>query len=751
MSFICSRCGHKCRDNYNLKRHQKSHIEERRPPKMLRKADFTCFHCQRKLTRKHDLVRHIKIHFSPSKKPPLQCPLCCSKFYDRITIETHFSRDHRVTLDKIRLSFDNKEDVNKWKSDLEVASVSSFVVGDTNNNVVYFRCFRSGSAKMKSMESRKRLPKLLGTPKMGAFCPAHITMTIGDGRINVVYCGTHMGHDFKVARLHLTKSYRKSLAVKMRMKIPFDDIIASEREKAKMGSQQQLQRSLLLTRQDLYNISREFGVQRDVILHPNDAVSVEAWVNKNQASESPSVRYNKFNGELDPEHTELHLDDFVLILMSDTQIEMLKNLGNDVVCVDGTHGTNGYGFEMTTVLVLNDRKEGFPVATMFSSRSDTEMMTVFFTYIRKLCGGISCRVFMTDITEIYFQAWKKTMGTPSRRLFCSWHVDQAWRKNLNKVKGGQSIKKLVYKKIKIVQMERDVHTFNTMLDNLINNDLLVDPNTQHFGEYIRDHYGNTTQHWAYCHRLNAGVNTNTHLERMHGIFKYFYLKGKKTKRLDKALHALENFIKSKLFDEFVSTHKGKLSKKLQTLRGKHRLYQKESDKMQVLQLHSDEWLVSSTALLELYNVIKVQHSCEECTLKCDWCKACIHSYVCTCLDNSIRGNMCKHIHKVCDNLNNTPSCDSYGPSIVIESANDNFIIPENFNAMKNVENAVLREILTEPSTVNINKEEKVEKLFKEFQKVVNKAANDEQFAVISKAIVSADATISALQQQCNAM
>lgn len=33
-------------------------------------------------------------------------------------------------------------------------------------------------------------------------------------------------------------------------------------------------------------------------------------------------------------------------------------------------------------------------------------------------------------------------------------------------------------------------------------------------------------------------------------------------------------------------------------------------------------------------------------LKCEICRACIHAYVCTCPDNLIRGEMCKHIHLV---------------------------------------------------------------------------------------------------------
>ena len=45
-------------------------------------------------------------------------------------------------------------------------------------------------------------------------------------------------------------------------------------------------------------------------------------------------------------------------------------------------------------------------------------------------------------------------------------------------------------------------------------------------------YGKSVQNWAYCYRVNAGLNTNMNLERMHGIIKYIYLKGNKPKCLD---------------------------------------------------------------------------------------------------------------------------------------------------------------------------------------------------------------------------
>lgn len=62
-----------------------------------------------------------------------------------------------------------------------------------------------------------------------------------------------------------------------------------------------------------------------------------------------------------------------------------------------------------------------------------------------------------------------------------------------------------------------------------------------FGDYffnkqyvVNDHY----KTWAYCYRINAGINTNMSMENFNCVIKHCYLKGKKVRRLDKTLCAV---------------------------------------------------------------------------------------------------------------------------------------------------------------------------------------------------------------------
>lgn len=70
---------------------------------------------------------------------------------------------------------------------------------------------------------------------------------------------------------------------------------------------------------------------------------------------------------------------------------------------------------------------------MFSNRKDTEVFTFFFNKIKDKTGILKAKTFMTDITNVFYNAWHAVMGPVQYPIFCSWHIDHAWRANLNKI------------------------------------------------------------------------------------------------------------------------------------------------------------------------------------------------------------------------------------------------------------------------------------------------------------------------------
>lgn len=166
-------------------------------------------------------------------------------------------------------------------------------------------------------------------------------------------------------------------------------------------------------------------------------------------------------------------------------------------------------------------------------------MKVLFDAIKNKTGEVLTNVFMSDDAPAYFNAWQESMGPAGHQLFCSWHVDNSWRKNLCKIKRSIMKKTMIYKTLRVLMQETNFEKFKRMHENLLN--YLLNNDTKAFGIYFRDTYSKRSEQWAYYARIHLGMNTNMYLESMHKILKHFYLEGKKCKRVDKILVNLLKF------------------------------------------------------------------------------------------------------------------------------------------------------------------------------------------------------------------
>ena len=69
-------------------------------------------------------------------------------------------------------------------------------------------------------------------------------------------------------------------------------------------------------------------------------------------------------------------------------MDTLKAFGHDTVCIDTTHGTNMYHFNLITLVVIDEYVEGIPVASMLSNREDAISLIPFFAPIKGISGVI---------------------------------------------------------------------------------------------------------------------------------------------------------------------------------------------------------------------------------------------------------------------------------------------------------------------------------------------------------------------------
>lgn len=404
-----------------------------------------------------------------------------------------------------------------------------------------------------------------------------------------------------------------------------------------------LKRIDLLTREDINNVKKSFNIDiNEGVRHKNDVISVDLWVSELMENNESVLTYKKQGDDVPsiPEESNeettkiFDKNDFIFIFMNESQLNMLKSFGQNIVCVDSTHGLNGYDFELTSLLIVDDFGEGFPVASMFSNRKDTAIFEIIFEKIKS-------KVFMSDITTVFYNAWKKIMKPVTSQLFCSWHINRAWRSNLNKINDLVN-RKAVYNALKVVQTDTSESDFLMELEKFITllND---DVETLAFGKYFIDNYANNYAQWAYCYRKDTGINTNMRLESLHKTIKYYYLGGLKIRRLDKGIYAVLTYVRDKTIERIIKNIKGKNTHHITNIDKRHMIAMKSDFKIE--NNDCDTWIISGDK--NAYQVVKnATENLKCCNLKCVICNICIHAFKCSCVDYFIRLTICKHIHGV---------------------------------------------------------------------------------------------------------
>ena len=303
----------------------------------------------------------------------------------------------------------------------------------------------------------------------------------------------------------------------------------------------------------------------------------------------------------------LHANDFVLAIQTPMQADMMKALGNEkVVCIDATHGTNGYDFLLITVLVTDEFGEGYPVAWCLSNRTDLTLLLSFFKSIKNRTGVIIPKWIMTDDADQYYSAWVGVFGLGPQKLLCTWHVDRAWRGHLNSIRNKEMAQK-VYHNLRVLLEETDESKFERLLLET-QKQMSKSTQTEEFLKYFKTYYTTRRREWALCYKRSSHINTNMYVEAFHRVIKYLYLKGKTNKRVDKCIQMLLKYERDKCFERLTKIEKGKLSGRITTIMRRHTASRKLSATL-IESVDDVTWKVKSSDSQHDYTVVKEQTKC----------------------------------------------------------------------------------------------------------------------------------------------
>ncbi|XP_074604061.1 uncharacterized protein LOC141857461 [Brevipalpus obovatus] len=524
-----------------------------------------------------------------------------------------------------------------WKERIENEEKVFYIMKVRKNNErTYYECSRSGNYKPEG-KNLKSL-KIKGSRKIGARCPSGIRLHMYMGIYKITYFKTHAGHKNELKHLDIPQKDRQLIASQISLGMTRQIILQNIRATWTKENDKRIHR---LRYQDLRNISRDFKLRSNVVRNQNDLVSVESHIEQMRTQTvDPIIIYQ----EQDSEHN-LPL---ILGICNEGQRFMLDKYGGDIIAIDSTHGTNDYNFQLTTIMVVDENRTGFPVAFFYSSDLLQDTCKSIFQALKKVTTISSVNVFMSDDYPAYYNAWIEVFHKPSNRLLCTWHVLRNWTKKSPSKVSNKEERQVIMNDLFSVQQNLDEKEFEIQAKYFMNK-YEKQASTLAFIEYFRTYYWSRKEQWALCYRKNLGINTNMFLESLHKNLKYIFMAGKKVRRLDESINCLSKMLNNYQYERIIRLEQGFIPKKLAVLRQRHK--RSLGCKFLINQSSNDqnEWLVISNDSGEpkTYTVCFLDgfESCT-CLVKCFECQICIKSVRCECFDYCVRRNFCKHIHYV---------------------------------------------------------------------------------------------------------
>ena len=450
-------------------------IKEEEPSKKMKlgkdkHGQFACPSCPFTCSRSNNLKRHVQrkhpdLGLEEKSKWKCFCYECKEKFFRISDMKDHLSIKHGYKFAKEKNVHNSVEEFKEWKEELEREHGCSFVVArgqvrkQDGETVQYYTCNRSGIYKPK--RDKKRRTKSSGTRKIDNNCTASMKVTIKEGQVTSDTCLTHYGHEVELQHLNLPKGFRQEIAAKLKQGVKGEKIIDDVRDNVGMN----FKREHMLEEQDLRNIAISFGVANQ--RHANDQESVLSWIEEWRGSDKNPVLYYKTQGTKDDHEHRLEADDFIIILQTKDQCNLMLEFARKGVCCDTTHGTTGYDFKLATLMVLDEFQEGVPVAHCLGNKETYNFMELFFEKLVENGDVVSPVYFMSDTATQFYDAFSYVNGCQPISLFCTWHVDKAWRENLRShIASSQEVVGEVYKYLRAVLEQTDQKVFESDLANM---------------------------------------------------------------------------------------------------------------------------------------------------------------------------------------------------------------------------------------------------------------------------------------------
>lgn len=410
----------------------------------------------------------------------------------------------------------------------------------------------------------------------------------------------------------------------------------------------------LATTKDIHNIINSKHLDSKLIRHNYDLNNVDAWIEEmKEFKENSCVLLYKHQGELDPRYPSLREDDFLLVIMKEGQAETLKTYGDKCIIIDSTHNIHCEYLQVAYVSVIDDDCKGFPIAFLFTTRTDIDTLRVFFSIMKEEVGKLTTRTVIADELDDFYQAWTDIMSRPTHNLLTPWSVFESWSKKFDLITNRDKLRR-VKKLLRHLLIESEEEKFCSALRQIVTEYRNLE-DTSNFIKYFEDNYTSNPDQWSSCFRKAYGAS-NFQLWKLHDKFKLVYKEGKNSKKLCRFVTGMMTLFEYQQLERMASLENVELETRRKALTDRHKKSVGTNSLVYEVAVEPVYWLSPSETSNEVYYEIRrIDNSSKTkskelrcCDLVCQNCSACRHLYKCTCLDYNVNLNMCKHIHRICE-------------------------------------------------------------------------------------------------------
>lgn len=558
--------------------------------------------------------------------PSLPCLLFSCKTLKELLL--HYNKAHGKKLRILCKKFASEREFEEWKKQTEKMCGSWFVLSNgkkvyAHHTTRYYYCNRSGFSKGKGIRTSKRATKIEGK------CCAYMRkkQDSDTGQVTVEYSLDHVGHATKLSLSLLPVEISSIITTWHSSTYDADSVMGQIHAKA-TGLEM-----VPVRLPDSLAYLKHSHIPRD----QPERDSLTRMVMELRGRKDNPVLIYKPQGDV--EH-DMSSEDFVLGIQTHFQRDALKKYASKMICAHVSQKDDS--FFMVFLVIDEESEVAIPVCFLLGSIQEGRLFRPFLEALKAKCGDIETDLFVTNLSSNMYHMWTDIFSKPWRKLDCSWHVDEDWRKNLQSLVSDVENQLVVYAYLKTLQYEGDEIHFRKTLQELM---IFLGEISPAFKCYFSNNYllGERSSHWALC--LCKGLLS--HKSNLDGTF-YKGIKDVLSQSLQFWRSTDLLLVLLKLSRDLAVVHSGR-----QTRKGKSpqtaREMKSHHSRSTLLQcdyftVGDGEWNVSSPSDPSVNFVIrKLLHSCN-CNLRCEVCSVCTHLFSCSCLEFLLGPSGCEHIH-----------------------------------------------------------------------------------------------------------